>query len=185
MPRGKVFRPIIQFAKYGCTNRPFYHLVAADPLGPPQGPIFEQLGTMDPYPNKNGEKLIALNFDRIQHWLIKGAHLTPEAKDVLGLSGFLPVSPHSLQVAHRKQIAASVHERVANGETLSEEDIPPNVKYMKYHPIYEKVYDMDGFSPREKSIVDFNNFDNNYSFHSAWSGRARELTKDFYEKEEE
>ena len=42
MPRG-VFRAIIRLTSYGCTNRPFYHLVVTDPKGPIQGPIFEQV----------------------------------------------------------------------------------------------------------------------------------------------
>lgn len=182
MPRG-VFRAIIRLTSYGCTNRPFYHLVVTDPKGPIQGPIFEQVGSVDPLPNKNGEKLVGLNLDRIQHWLVKGAYLSKNAKDLLGLSGFLPLSPRSLQHARRKQIASALRDRVAAGETIGEEEVPAVVKYLQYHPIYETVYDTDGYA-HESAKVDFNNFENNYNCHSSWSQRSRELTKEFYKEGE-
>ena len=52
-------------------------------------------------------------------------------QDILGLSGFLPLTPRCLQQARRKQIVASLRERVAAGETLKEEDIPIIVKYLR------------------------------------------------------
>jgi len=177
MPRG-VFRPIIRFAKSGCVNRPFYVLVATDPDGPNFGPFFETLGSLDPMPNKNGEKLVGLNFERIQHWLISGAYISRNAKDILGLSGFLPLTPRCLQQARRKQIVASLRERVAAGETLSEEDIPIIVKYHKYNPIYEKTFEADSYG-HETSLVDYNEFENKYQYHSIWSDKFKELTKDF------
>ncbi|KAB1277686.1 DnaJ-like protein subfamily C member 9 [Camelus dromedarius] len=47
-------RLTIRLALGGCTNRPFYRI---------------QLGSYDPLPNSHGEKLVALNLDRIQHWI--------------------------------------------------------------------------------------------------------------------
>jgi len=182
MPRG-VFRPIIRFAQYGCTNRPFFHVVVTDPKGPREGPIFEQVGTFDPLPNKNNEKLVGLNFDRIQHWLVSGAYMSRNVKALLGLSGFLPIAPSSLQHARRKQIAASLRERVAAGETLSDDDIPIVAKYIRHHPLYENVFMTDSFG-HESSQIDYNNFETNYRYFGKYTEENKKLTKNIHELDE-
>lgn len=47
-------------------------------------PVIEQLGSYDPMPNANNEKLVALNLERIKYWLGQGAHVTNPVAEVLG-----------------------------------------------------------------------------------------------------
>lgn len=48
-------------------------------------PVIEQLGSYDPMPNTNNEKLVALNLERIKFWLGKGAHVTNPVAELLGM----------------------------------------------------------------------------------------------------
>lgn len=47
-------------------------------------PVIEQLGSYDPMPNVNNEKLVALNLERLTHWLGLGAHVTKPVAELLG-----------------------------------------------------------------------------------------------------
>ena len=76
----------IRLALGGCTNRPFYRIVAAHNKCPRDGRFVEQLGSYDPMPNSHGEKLVALNLDRIRHWIGCGAHLSKPVEKLLGNS---------------------------------------------------------------------------------------------------
>ena len=60
------------------------------------GPVFEQVGTFDPLPNESNEKLVALNYARIHHWLAEGADLSTPVAQLLGLAGFLPIHPRTV-----------------------------------------------------------------------------------------
>ncbi|ELK32416.1 Tetratricopeptide repeat protein 18 [Myotis davidii] len=77
-------RLTIRLALGGCTNRPFYRIVAAHNKFPRDGRFVEQLGSYDPLPNTHGEKLVALNLERIRHWLGCGAHLSQPVEKLLG-----------------------------------------------------------------------------------------------------
>lgn len=96
-------RKIIRFVRKGCTNRPFYHIVVAEVFTYPfdfrfvlliskllqrridqHGPAVEQLGTFDPMPNEQNEKLVSLNFERIRYWIGNGADTTKSVKKLLG-----------------------------------------------------------------------------------------------------
>ena len=76
----------IRLALGGCTNRPFYRIVAAHNKCPRDGRFVEQLGSYDPMPNSHGEKLVALNLDRIRHGIGCGAHLSKPVEKLLGNS---------------------------------------------------------------------------------------------------
>jgi small subunit ribosomal protein S16 len=75
----------IRLALHGCTNRPFYHVVVAANKFKRNGRHLEQVGSYDPMPNKKGEKLVALNLERIKYWISVGARPTPPVANLLGL----------------------------------------------------------------------------------------------------
>ncbi|XP_015738091.1 28S ribosomal protein S16, mitochondrial isoform X2 [Coturnix japonica] len=92
---------VIRFALGGCTNRPFYRIVAAHSKRARDGKYLEQLGCIDPLPNAHGEKVAGLNLERLRHWLGCGAQLTRPAEKLLGLAGFLPLHPMTVTNAER------------------------------------------------------------------------------------
>nr|SVE70822.1 EOG090X0KAD [Daphnia similis]SVE71453.1 EOG090X0KAD [Daphnia similis]SVE72086.1 EOG090X0KAD [Daphnia similis]SVE72713.1 EOG090X0KAD [Daphnia similis] len=87
---------VIRLNRHGCTNRPFYHIVVQKTTDNQDGPVIEQVGSFDAMPNNKNEKLVALNFERIQYWLSQGAGLSDPVAQLLGLSGFLPNHPRTL-----------------------------------------------------------------------------------------
>jgi len=74
----------IRLARFGCTNRPFYHVVVAKAYRPRDIKPIEQIGTIDPIPNNQNEILVAINFEKLHQWLNRGALPTPPVAKVLG-----------------------------------------------------------------------------------------------------
>ncbi|XP_053620008.1 small ribosomal subunit protein bS16m [Plodia interpunctella] len=93
----------IRLIRHGCTNRPFFHISVTHRRRINSQPVIEQLGSYDPIPNVNNEKLVALNLERIKFWLGKGAHVTKPVAEILGLSGFFPIHPRSYMTAWRNR----------------------------------------------------------------------------------
>ena len=62
------------------------------------------MGSFDPFPNENNEKLVALNLERIQHYLAGGIRVSKPVAQLLGqdfvfdclLDPFVPISRGSL-----------------------------------------------------------------------------------------
>lgn len=96
----------IRLARYGCANRPFYHIVVVlvsiiilnskyfvyniktfvfqQRRDCKSHPI-EQLGTYDPMENHYGEKLVSFNLERIKYWMAKKARLSNPVAELLGM----------------------------------------------------------------------------------------------------
>ncbi|XP_045144198.1 28S ribosomal protein S16, mitochondrial-like [Echinops telfairi] len=91
----------VRLALRGCTNRPFDRFVAAHNKCPRDGRFVEQPGSYDPLPNSHGEKIVALNLERIRHWIGCAAHLSKLVEKLLGLSGFFPLNPMMITGAER------------------------------------------------------------------------------------
>lgn len=92
---------VIRMSLGGCTNRPFYRIVAAYNKRARDGRYLEQLGSYDPLPNIYNEKLVSFNYDRIRYWLGCGAHPTKSVAKLLGISGFFPLHPMTITQAER------------------------------------------------------------------------------------
>nr|XP_033778556.1 28S ribosomal protein S16, mitochondrial isoform X2 [Geotrypetes seraphini] len=91
----------IRMARSGCTNRPFFRIVAAFNKRARDGKYLEQLGSFDPMPNIYNEKLVSLNFERLQYWIGNGALPSEPVAKLLGLCGFYPLHPMSITKAER------------------------------------------------------------------------------------
>ena len=92
---------MIRFALGGCTNRPFYRIVAAHSKRARDGKYLEQLGCLDPLPNAHGEKVAGLNLERLRHWLGCGAQLSRPAEKLLGRCGAVEGPAELVRVAQR------------------------------------------------------------------------------------
>lgn len=102
----------IQLLLKGCANRPFYHLVAARLRRRPRDTdTIEQIGSFDPMPNERNEKLVAINFDRLNYWFGQGAKTSPGAGMLLGLAGYTSVHPKVYMKAWRNRRAALAEEQ--------------------------------------------------------------------------
>ncbi|XP_023693129.1 small ribosomal subunit protein bS16m [Paramormyrops kingsleyae] len=111
---------IIRLALGGCTNRPFYRIVAAFNKRARDSKYIEQLGTYDPLPNIYNEKLVSFNYDRIKYWIGCGAHTTKPVAKLLGLAGFFPLHPMTVTAAERLRKLAAQKEQEASGSGTEE-----------------------------------------------------------------
>lgn len=78
----------IRLTRRGTTNRPFYHLVAADSRAPRDGAYLEKLGTYNPL-EKDAAKRTTLVEDRIKYFLSTGAQPTDRAVKILAQAGLI------------------------------------------------------------------------------------------------
>ncbi|XP_064608871.1 small ribosomal subunit protein bS16m-like [Liolophura sinensis] len=98
----------IRLALYGCANRPFYHIVAIPHRRSRNGRVLEQIGSFDPLPNLDNEKLVAINFERLRYWLASGAEPSLPMQILLGLAGFYPLHPRTIMEGRRLRLAQSI-----------------------------------------------------------------------------
>ncbi|CAL7934875.1 unnamed protein product [Xylocopa violacea] len=115
----------IRLVRFGCTNRPFFHIVVMNTKAGQFHPPIEQLGSYDPMANKYNEKIVAFNFDRIQYWLGQNATLSEPIAILLGLAGFFPIHPRSYMTAWRNRRAAE--EAKANAPVQPDTDTKAEV----------------------------------------------------------
>ncbi|PSN35817.1 putative 28S ribosomal protein S16 [Blattella germanica] len=106
---------VIRFARHGCTNRPFFHIVVMEKYKNQHYQAIEQVGTYDPLVNQYNERLVSLNLERLRNWIGRGAHVSRPVAELLGLSGFLPIHPSSYMQAWRAR-------RIAESEKLAEQE---------------------------------------------------------------
>lgn len=88
--------PIGQFQFYFLQNLPFYRIFAADSRSPRDGRHLENVGYYDPIPQKDGNKHIGLDIERIKYWLSVGAQPSRTVSRLLSQAGIIPKSPAAL-----------------------------------------------------------------------------------------
>jgi len=103
---GGHFRPghagmIIRLFLHGHANRPFFHIGITSLKAKHGTHPVEQLGSYDPMPNKDNQKLLALNVERTRYWMGQGAVFSKNTAKLLGRAGFLPVHPGTYMNAWR------------------------------------------------------------------------------------
>jgi len=64
----------IRLRAQGCKNRPHYRIVAVDSRSPRDGKYLEALGWYNPL--QKGDLKVALQDERIMHWMQEGAQMT-------------------------------------------------------------------------------------------------------------
>ena len=67
-----------------CKNRRFYRIAVQRLNSALRDPIIEDLGSIDPMPNKNNQILVAINFDRLKYYLSRSVPLKGNVGHYLG-----------------------------------------------------------------------------------------------------
>ncbi|KAJ6838598.1 30S ribosomal protein S16-2, chloroplastic/mitochondrial-like [Iris pallida] len=83
----------IRLSRFGCKNKPFYRVMAADSRSPRDGKHLEVLGYYNPLPGQDGGKRMGLNFERVKYWLSVGAQPSDPVERILFRAGVLPPPP--------------------------------------------------------------------------------------------
>ena len=103
--------------RIGRRHRPFFRINAIDSRTPRDGRILEKLGHYDPL-EKNKDKQIVLDIERVQYWLDKGATPSDTISDLLLRLGVK--HKYAEQRAARRQKALGIAR--AKGKPFSEAD---------------------------------------------------------------
>ncbi|CAK9295132.1 unnamed protein product [Gordionus sp. m RMFG-2023] len=93
---------VIRLVLKGWTNRPFYHIAVAESGTTRESTYIEQIGSYDPLPNSNNEKLVAINFERLNYWMGQSTYCTSPVGILLGYAGYLPIYPLTKQKIYEK-----------------------------------------------------------------------------------
>ncbi|KAE8056242.1 hypothetical protein FH972_013031 [Carpinus fangiana] len=83
----------IRLSRFGCRNKPFYRVMAANSRSPRDGKHLEVLGYYNPLPGQDGGKRMGLNFERVKYWLSVGAQASEPVQRILFRAGLLPPPP--------------------------------------------------------------------------------------------
>ncbi|MBN2019588.1 MAG: 30S ribosomal protein S16 [Sedimentisphaerales bacterium] len=76
----------IRMSRQGRRHRPFFRINVIDSRTPRDGKIIEKLGHYDPL-EKNTEKELVLDIERVKYWLDKGAIPSDAVSEILLRSG--------------------------------------------------------------------------------------------------
>ncbi len=107
----------IRFARHGCANRPFYHIVVIKTRKGQRKEPLDQIGSFDPMPNEHGEKLVAINYERFEYWYARGAEPTDPIKKLLGKHGCVPAQNMTalpFVVENKLSVAGSTQQELIN-----------------------------------------------------------------------
>ncbi|PKA50838.1 30S ribosomal protein S16, chloroplastic [Apostasia shenzhenica] len=83
----------IRLSRFGCRNKPFFRVMAADSRSPRDGKHIEVLGYYNPLPGQDGGKRMGINFERVKYWLSVGAQPSEPVQRLLFRAGLLPPPP--------------------------------------------------------------------------------------------
>ena len=95
----------IRLKKQGRKNRPFYRLVVTDSRTPRDGKYVDMVGWYNPV-EKESERVLNVNLERVEHWLGLGAQPTINAAALIERA-----APDTMK--HRRQQAAAKRAKVA------------------------------------------------------------------------
>ncbi len=91
----------LRMTRMGRRHRPFFRINAIESRNPRDGKIIEKLGHYDPI-EKNPDKQIVLNRERIEYWLSVGAVPSDTVSDILAKHG-IKNKHYDLRIARRKK----------------------------------------------------------------------------------
>ena len=72
----------IRMQRGGATHAPYYRVVVSDVRSPRDGRFVEKVGIYDPK-NKDADKQLKLELDRIDYWLSVGAQTSDTVKSLI------------------------------------------------------------------------------------------------------
>lgn len=112
----------IRMARRGTTNRPFYHLVAADSRSPRDGEYLEKLGTYNPL-EADAAKRVTLVSDRVKYWLSVGAQPSDRVAKLLSQAGLMnapKITDKPVKSAPKKRAQERAAEKAEKEAALKE-----------------------------------------------------------------
>ncbi|MCM2475357.1 30S ribosomal protein S16 [Rhizobium sp. CG5] len=111
----------IRLARGGSKKRPYYQIVVADARSPRDGRFLEKVGAWNPMLDKDNEKRVELNAERIKHWMDNGAQPTDRVLRFLDQAGLAnrPTRSNLIKAKPGKKAVERVAERQQKAEELA------------------------------------------------------------------
>ena len=81
----------IRLSMIGAKKRPIYKIVIADSRFPRDGRFIEKVGLFNPLLPKEKKERIAIEAERVKHWIRKGAKPTLRVSRILGEAQIMPM----------------------------------------------------------------------------------------------
>jgi small subunit ribosomal protein S16 len=121
----------IRLRQQGRNNRQFYRMVVTDVRAPRDGKYVESLGWYNPM-EKEDDKVLSLNSERIQYWLSQGAELSESAQSLVAKGAPTVLRQHSQKVvANRTKAAAKKRASRKSAEPAKVAKAPAAAKATK------------------------------------------------------
>ena len=89
----------IRLRREGAKNRPYYKVVVADKRSPRDGKFIEIIGAYDP---KKPDHNSALNIDRVEYWISKGAQPSDTVRSLIKKNKKATTTAEASSAAERK-----------------------------------------------------------------------------------
>jgi small subunit ribosomal protein S16 len=71
---------MIRLRRMGSNKRPVYRVVVSDRRKTPTAAVLEEVGFYNP---RSKPVEVAINRERVEYWVARGAHLSPTVKSLL------------------------------------------------------------------------------------------------------
>lgn len=107
----------IRLARFGKKNNPFYRVVAINERQAREGESLDKLGYWHPQ-----SKLLELNRDGIEAWVLKGAQISPAVKNLMENGAERPKQVR-VKAVKEEETKAEVETGEATEETPDEEPV--------------------------------------------------------------
>ena len=124
----------LRMQRFGRKHKPFYRIVAAFHRKPRDGAFLEILGTYDPLPDKQGNKHVTLNVERVKHWIMNGADPSETVAFLLGRAGVIPMYPR--RGAARSAVVDAVMD--GNGDVVDAADLEGEIAVSETDEVSEE-----------------------------------------------
>jgi small subunit ribosomal protein S16 len=121
-------------SRAGAKKQPHFRIVAADKRRSRDGKFLEKLGTYDPRLKPDDPKRVALNVERIEHWLKNGAVPSERVARFLGAAKIRPMPPQRKAVQKALPKAKAQERLKAKEEKAMAEAEPAEAKPVEAKP---------------------------------------------------
>lgn len=112
----------IRLARAGAKKQPYYRIVVADSRSPRDGKFIEKVGVYNPMLERDNEKRVVLQAERVKYWLSVGAQPTDRVAKFLGYANLAPM-PAFVETPVKSLPKKKAQERIKAEEAAREKEI--------------------------------------------------------------
>lgn len=112
----------IRLARAGAKKQPYYRIVVADSRSPRDGKFIEKVGVYNPMLERDNDKRVVLQAERVTYWLSVGAQPTDRVAKFLGYAKLAPM-PEYVETPVKSLPKKKAQERMKAEEAAREKEI--------------------------------------------------------------